>query len=96
VIATNGGSAALFAYLVCAVLVAWPLFHLRANLRSIHLEMQRRRMASGSSSLERAWFCPIHVALHYSDVYASGHRIYSPIHQGFLYRAFALLRRSSW
>ena len=25
-IATNGGSAALFAYLVCAVLVAWPLF----------------------------------------------------------------------
>jgi len=26
VIAQNGGSAALFAYLVCAVLVAWPLF----------------------------------------------------------------------
>jgi len=26
VIATNGGSAALFAYLVCAALVAWPLF----------------------------------------------------------------------
>ena len=26
VIASNGGSAALVAYLICAVLVAWPLF----------------------------------------------------------------------
>jgi len=26
VIATNGGSAALFAYMICAIFVAWPLF----------------------------------------------------------------------